>query len=274
MIKVNNFGNGIFCFDDILDASQEDVHHLISNLEKNVAPEGYSIDDSGRVLNSGGYEHHQHGQDIAPFRYVNTMFDGISEKDIKTIESLEKAIYDAVVIYCKYFPTAMTSIRWKTRGYMIKYTPGRSMGPHSDASIPYKNDQYTPLNQQPICNTLTCTITLNQEFTGGDTGFRPWGISVPGKAGRVLIYPANFIGCHEIYEVKNGTRYAYLSWYCHGDVPMASPNIPTSKDDLTNSVLKSASYIDFDKFKSDVNVNYQQLVSIGELSPFPERERR
>lgn len=271
MIEVNNYGNGIFSFDNVIEESQSDVLNLISDIEKNVAPEGYTIDEFGRVLNSGGYEHHQHGQDIAPYRYINTVFNGISEKNIKTIESLEKAIYDSVVIYCKYFPTAITSIRWKTRGYLIKYTEGRSMGPHSDASIPYKNDNYTPLNQQPICNTLTCTITLNDDFSGGNTGFRPWGVSIPGKFGRVLVYPANFIGCHEICTIESGVRYAYLSWYCHGDVPMASPKIPDTQNDLSNSVKNSASYINFEKFKSDVNVNYQPLVEIGKLSPHPEK---
>ena len=271
MIEVNNYGSGIFSFDNILDASDEQIKKLITNIEANVRPEGYSTDDSGRVLNSGGYEHHQHGQDIAPFRYVNTVFDGISEEDKNTIEKLEKAIYDSVVIYCKYFPTAMTSIRWKTRGYLIKYTEGKSMGPHSDSSIPYKNDQYTPLNQQPICNTLTCTITLNNEFTGGDTGFRPWGVNIPGKTGRVLVYPANFIGCHEIYPIKSGVRYAYLSWYCHGDVPMASPRLPENSSKISNSIMQSSSYIDFAQFAKDVNVSYQPLVSIGMLSPTPDR---
>ena len=267
MREINHLGNGIMVFDGFIEASRADVQRLISDIELNVAPEGYETDEHGRVLNSGGYEHKkEEHRDIAPLRYVNTMFNGISKENVATISSLEEAIYNSVVAYCKQFPTAMTSIRWKTRGYLIRYNEGHSMGPHSDASIPYRSDQTTPLNQQPLCNTLTCTITLNDEFTGGETGFRPWGISVPGVYGRILVYPANFIGCHEIYPVTDGTRYAYLSWYAHGDILGASPKIPLTKDETTTSWLNSSSYIDFDEFSQEVGVQYQPLVPLGNIS--------
>jgi len=269
MREIAHLGNGIMVFDGLIETSRVDVQQLISDIEQNVAPAGYETDKHGRVLNSGGYEHHQQQhRDIAPLRYTNTMFNGISQKNVTTISSLEKAIYDAVVMYCRQFPTAMTSIRWKTRGYMIRYDEGHSMGPHSDASIPYGNDNFTPLNQQPVCNTLTCTITLNEEFVGGQTGFRPWGISVPGIYGRILVYPSNFIGCHEIYPVTDGTRYAYLSWYGHGDIPGASPKLPSTKEEIKTSWLNSSSYIDFGKFSQEVGVQYQPLALIGSI---PER---
>jgi predicted 2-oxoglutarate/Fe(II)-dependent dioxygenase YbiX len=35
--------------------------------------------------------------------------------------------------------------------------------------------------------------------------------------GSALIYPSNFIGCHEVDEVVEGERWAFLSWFYHGN---------------------------------------------------------
>jgi hypothetical protein len=125
-------------------------------------------------------------------------------------------------------------------------------------------DKYTPINQQPLCNTLTCTVVLNDDFTGGETGFRPWGLVVPSKFGRILVFPANFTGCHEVLPVQSGERYAYLSWYCHGDIDKASPKFNNSET-FNKRIMQDACYLDMDQFESANSMYTQEFVPVGEL---------
>lgn len=272
MIEVNHYGNGIFSFDNIIDINQKDIDDLILEIEKNSALNQSYRDTDGRLLNNGGYDVSVLDEESnkIPLRFPDILFEGITEKELKTIRGLELAIYKAVVIYCRYFPSAMTSIRWNTLGYLIKYTPGQYIGPHSDSSIPYGIDGYTPLNLQPLHNTLTCTITLNDNFTGGSTAFRPFGIEAPSKAGRILVYPSNFSGCHEIFPVTTGTRYAYLSWYCHGDLSLINSIIPMDESCSDVSLFRHMSYFNLKQFIQDVNVSYQDFVPLGGLLENPE----
>ena len=272
MIEVNHYGNGVFSFDNIIDIDQKDIDDLIFKIENNSAQNKSRRDTDGRLLNNGGYDVSVREEESSriPLRFPNILFEGITEKELKTIRGLELAIYKAVVIYCRYFPSAMTSIRWNTLGYLIKYTPGQYIGPHSDSSIPYGIDGHTPLNLQPLHNTLTCTITLNDNFTGGSTAFRPFGIEAPSRAGRILVYPSNFSGCHEISPVTTGTRYAYLSWYCHGDLSIMNPITPMDESCSDISLFRSMSYFNLKQFIQDVNVTYQDFVPLGRLSENPE----
>lgn len=259
-MDVFHHGNGIFQFDNFISYAEDELNDYILSLEKFTLPEGY-VKDGNRTLNSGGYEHkNETQQSMAPVRYINTVFPEITEKQKEFVRMLEKALYDAVIIYCKYFPVAARSIKWRTRGYVIKYSEGQMIGPHSDAALPYREDGITPIVQSPLSNTLTCSLTLNNQFNGGELGFRPWGVTVPAKSGRLVVYPSNFIGCHEIYPVKSGTRYGYLAWFSQGEID--GPPSPLSVDD----VLNYRSYY-LPRLEREINGYGQYEVPTGILNP-------
>lgn len=269
MISINHYGNGVMSFDGLVSTSRRDIADLISAITADITPEGCYRDEEGRILNHGGYIHGSKGDvEMSPLRYTNCVYEGISAQNIETIRTIEKAIYQAVVNYCQYFPSAIPSIRWKKRGYLIKYGVGRYMGPHSDSAIPYMQDKHTPINQQPLCNTLTCTIVLNDEFTGGETGFRPWNLTIPSKFCRILVFPANFAGCHEVLPIISGERFAYLSWYCHGDIDKSSPKFSDNVD-FDEAIMNEACYLNIEQFEKTANMFIQEYVPIGEL---PKRE--
>lgn len=258
-MDIFHHGNGIFQFDNIIDFEDSELVSYINELEKLTKPEGYSNDD-GRTLNSGGYEHAGGTKSLAPIRYIDTVFPGISEEHKQFVRKLEKALYDAVVVYCKYFPVVTTSIKWRTRGYIIKYLVDQMIGPHSDATLPYQKDGITPLTHSPLANTLTCSMTLNNDFTGGEIGFRPWGIVVPPQRGRLVVYPSNFIGCHEIYPIKSGIRYGYLAWFCQGSID-GSPS-PLE----VNDVLDYKAYF-LPRLAREVGERQQFSVPLGSINP-------
>jgi predicted 2-oxoglutarate/Fe(II)-dependent dioxygenase YbiX len=91
------------------------------------------------------------------------------------------------------------------------------MGPHSDCNIPYRPETIEPMTTSPAFNTLTTSVFLDDDHEGGDVIFRIWGISKKVEVGCGLIYPSNFIGCHEVSEVTSGERWAFLSWFYHGN---------------------------------------------------------
>lgn len=207
-MKLIHLGSGIVLVRDLIEISDKEIAE-VKNIFESTAPQGYSIVD-GKTISDGGYEFDEIGKSKAPKRYTNIGQFGITSK-------LRNSIYSAVVEYCKIFPVALECITGQTDGYLIRYGHGNDMGPHSDCNIPYKPGTLEPLTSSPAFNTLTTSIFLNDGYSGGDVSFRMWGINVKPEIGSAIIYPSNFIGCHEVSEVENGERWAFLSWFFHGN---------------------------------------------------------
>jgi predicted 2-oxoglutarate/Fe(II)-dependent dioxygenase YbiX len=240
-MKIKHLGNGIVMINNLINRNDIDENEL-SKITKEQAPQGYSVVD-GKIISDGGYEFDEHGKQKAPLRYTE-----IAEYDIT--KTLRKAIYLSAVEYCKIFPVATECITGQTDGYLIKYLPGNDMGPHSDCNIPYKPGTLEPLTTSPAFNTLTTSIFINDGYTGGEVRFRTWGISVKPEFGSALLYPSNFIGCHEVDEVKGGERWAFLSWFYHGN----------------GQENKIGSYEWVQQFRSNIGLNnsQQEQVLVGE----------
>ncbi len=207
-MKLTHLGSGIVLVRDLVQISHDD-NNEINRIFESTTPQGYSIVD-GKTISDGGYEFDEISKSKSPTRYTNISEFSITRK-------LRETIYSAVVEYCKVFPIAIECITGQTDGYMIRYGDGNDMGPHSDCNIPYKPGTLEPMTTSPAFNTLTTSIFLNDSYSGGDVLFRVWGISVKPEVGSAIIYPSNFIGCHEVSEVSNGERWAFLSWFYHGN---------------------------------------------------------
>jgi len=67
-----------------------------------------------------------------------------------------------------------------------------------------------------IPRTFSCIMLLNNDYEGGELCFRypdrtkEW--SVEKKAGRIIVWPSNFLYPHTIKPVTKGTRYSVVSW--------------------------------------------------------------
>lgn len=207
-MKMTHLGSGIVYVENLIQITDSDKEE-IKSIFSSTAPQGYSIVD-GKTISDGGYEFDDIGKRKAPLRYTDIHNFDITKR-------LRSAIYSATVEYCKVFPVAMECITGQTDGYMIRYLPGNDMGPHSDCNIPYKPGTIEPIVISPAFNTLTTSIFLDDHHEGGDVAFRIWGISRKVELGSALIYPSNFIGCHEVSEVTSGERWAFLSWFHHGN---------------------------------------------------------
>ena len=126
------------------------------------------------------------------------------------------------------------------------------MGPHSDCNIPYKPGTIEPMTTSPAFNTLTTSVFLDNDHEGGEVSFRIWGITRKAEAGCALIYPSNFIGCHEVSEVTKGERWAFLSWFYHGN----------------GQENKDGSYEWVEQIRKDVGIgnSLQKTVLVGKIN--------
>jgi len=178
-------------------------------------------------------------------------------------QKMEESFYSCVVEYAKIFPTVLEALKWRTRGYVIKYKNGQSIGPHSDNGLPYASeDAVIPSTEHPIKNTLTAGLFLNKEYVGGELYFRIWDIKIDADPGDIVIYPSSFLGCHEVLPVTEGTRYAYLAWFGHGQNQMLNEN---AQDLSINAVAKWMRKIKKDAFEDNSNP-WPNKVNIGEIN--------
>lgn len=218
---VTHLGSGIVKFDDVFSVDIEHFKTFKENLEETIQQESKVIDEEGSVRTEGGYKISNEWIKYSPTRYTD--LSSLTGKDHTFVEMLKTSMHKCVVEYCKLFPVVIENIRWVTNGYIIKYENGQCIGPHSDCNIAYAEDNVTPINSIPLYNVLTVGAFLNNDFTGGELSYRPWGISAKPNVGSILVYPSSYIGCHEVAPVTDGARYAYLRWYGHGEIPWA-PN--------------------------------------------------
>lgn len=84
---------------------------------------------------------------------------------------------------------------------MIKYNPNTDFyKPHADSGPDF-----------PRC--ISSILYLNNIDEGGDTYFDKFNISVSPKAGRLLMFPSNFIYTHEGRPPINQTKYVIVTWF-------------------------------------------------------------
>jgi hypothetical protein len=233
------------------------VFNYIRQLEENAERESYTR-SGNRTLNSGGYDY---GDKVStsPVRFFDVAFNGIEKQHYEMLASFEEALYSCAVQYARRFASVMECVKWKTRGYIIRYEKGQMIGPHNDCMLPYAEDGVTVTSMAPIANTLTSGIFLNDNFDGGEIVFRPFGICIKPRPGSILIYPSNFAGCHEVSNINDGTRYAYLSWFKHGPVEGSPAPSAVPKHFLESEATWLSN------FHKDVGYCTKEFVPIGEL---------
>jgi hypothetical protein len=244
LMKIEHLGNGVVVFRNLVS----DINSFdISLIEKNCQPQGFTSVE-GKLYTEGGHEYDPDVNEINyPLRFSQNIYD------VEFTEKLISAIYNAAVIYCRIFPSAIECVTEHQQFHYIKYKKNALIGAHSDCSASYKNNSIEVLSNKAITNTLSTSILLNDEFEGGNFEFPILGAEVELSAGDGIIFPSNFIGCHGIKEITSGIRWAFLSFFSH------------ARTDFSTLGDRNNKYEWLKKFRSEVNDgNYgQQKVEVG-----------
>lgn len=182
-------------------------NHELSIVKNACQKDGQFQEINGVIRNNGGYEFDEITAKQAPSRFPDLESLGLGWLRAR----LRTAAQETLIKYLSAFPCAIECINTLTDGYIIRYGNGQSIGPHSDNAMAYANGLV--INDSPPANTLTVGIMLNDDYTGGLLKFPLFGIIARTNAGDVMIYPSSFVGCHQVEEIIDGERYAYVMWF-------------------------------------------------------------
>jgi hypothetical protein len=82
---------------------------------------------------------------------------------------------------------------------LLRYQTGEEYGAHYDGG-------------SALGRSTSPILYLNDDYKGGELEFVNFGIKVKPKAGSLFIFPATFPYAHIAHPVKDGTKYAIVTW--------------------------------------------------------------
>lgn len=133
---------------------------------------------------------------------VNLSHDVSISKNQQIRSFLDNAIFEgvgaAIKSYGSKFPLVTAKI---DTGYdLLRYEEGDFYGEHTDHYFEHPR-------------TVSCSISLNDDFAGGEFGFFGKELIVKAPKGAAVMFPSNFLYPHEILPITQGTRYSIITWF-------------------------------------------------------------
>lgn len=123
-----------------------------------------------------------------------------NNKDIRTKidTNIYKSVSNILSLYSKNFNTVQVS---NDTGYdLLKYNTGNFYVEHVDY-----------FSERP--RLLSCSINLNDNYTGGEFSFFNKEIIYSLKKGSAIVFPSNFMYPHSILPITKGIRYSIITWF-------------------------------------------------------------
>lgn len=231
-MKSKHIGMGVVICEDVIDIDQKLFFEYMNWIRQNQEDTFTYHEEDGikYAVNKTGFKFKLEDIQQAPQRFLDLKGKKFEQnppqKYVDFVDSLENAIYDALVEYCRYFPDAVTTSWWRPTGHIAGYENGQRIGPHCDNQVPYEWGK-TPSNQRSMHNSCSINLYLNDcvnnedqlnnyNYIGGEIHFPNVPYVYQPKAGSAVVYPSSYMGQHEVFPVTKGSRYAFLSTACYG----------------------------------------------------------
>jgi len=239
-MKMTDIGSGLCLAENLFDFNPQDIIDYLSFLRQMEQGTFTYIEENGKkyAINKTGFKFDMDSVNIAPERFTDPLCKGFDQKPTEEQKNLvvflEDLLYKVLVEYCKIYPDAATVCWWRSAGHFATYSNGQRIGPHCDDQIPH-DDSFGITNEYPKHAKVSINIYLNDcvekeeelngtNFMGGWIKFRHAKYTHKPKMGTAVIYPANFVGTHEVTPVTHGMRIAYLGSFLYGTPQNAVPN--------------------------------------------------
>lgn len=127
----------------------------------------------------------------------------IIEKNKKSRREIDNLIFQSVsknlFEYINIYSEGKTNIQSDSGYSLLRYREGEYIGEHIDSS-----------SRSP--RELSCSITLNDNYTGGEFSFFKGELKYKLNKGDMLMFPSNFMYPHEVLPILSGTRYSIITW--------------------------------------------------------------
>lgn len=217
-----HLGGGIVLFRNAIDVPLQEVYEFLENRKNEWRKENfeYVYDDNGtplHAINKGGFIYSIEMANSAPVR--------IQDLQHKFFKACDTQTYKCLLQYIERFPSILQCLWWYSGGHALAYDKGGSLGFHCDNDVNYRFGAF-PKSEHATRNVLSAVVYINDcidndahseySYSGGHMTFKYFGIDYIPKSGDILLFPANYLGAHEIEEVTDGTRYSYLSFFAQG----------------------------------------------------------
>lgn len=140
------------------------------------------------------------GKGVNPETRVTDVFDLTtkrSELEDELIQELVDSFMGALELYGRRYPHLAVT---KGEGLKVmRYTPGGFYKPHIDS-----------VGTERVVSAI---LYLNTDVKGGNTTFPLQEMEIEPRAGRLVLFPSNFVFPHESTEVTEGVKYAVVGWF-------------------------------------------------------------
>ena len=242
---------GISVFHGALDMSRWDALEPWLNEQSEIAHSRrwrYFEDEAGNsyALNEDDNKFTPEQVETAPIRMLHCItdiaregHDGTPQEFIDVFQDWEDTVYKCLMLYIDKYPYIVNQLWWRTRGHFMRYKTTGHIGAHADCDTNYRTvngKRYHPMSEFPSRQTVSVTCNLSQssrDYTGGTFKFPYFDLDLDLDAGDVIIFPANFMGMHEITAVESGDRHAYLCAFGQGTNGLPDPDV--AEPHMTNS---------------------------------------
>ncbi|GEM_PF-1592041 len=231
-ITIKNLGSGVILFENIVSPKEcGELIPYLRSLKQKAVLEDYTIikDENGQnvyAINRSGHRYAIEDIETSSSHIMNFLDNNESKEIELFFEECERAFQRALMEYVTLYPMVLPSIWWRTPAHVLAYGPNSDMGLHSDNDINYQPG-FEPDLQVATRSVLSAIMYFNDsvktkdeiienEYVGGEIEFIYLGIKYAPKAGDLLMFPSNFLACHEVKKNLYGERYAYVGYYSHG----------------------------------------------------------
>lgn len=97
---------------------------------------------------------------------------------------------------------------------LLRYKKNNLHTEHADTLPgPMFDENGALLNISLFPRQVSCSILLNNQFTGGNLTFFGGTHSVNQTIGSITLFPSNFLFSHQIHAVSSGMRYSIVTWF-------------------------------------------------------------
>ena len=222
MSEIEHFQNGIALIRDAMEIPKEIIDELLV-ISKGQWEHQYVVEGNEVINKASGTRTpiEFHGQD--PIRVQVHSPPVIPQVEFWDDFWREAAdvCYAALLQYIEKYPMILSQLWWCNRGHALVYdAPMGHLFGHHDNDCGYSFaawDDIVGKSELSTHNVVSTTLHLVDTPDGGGVTF-PYAdnLHFPCRAGDILLFPANYLGAHEIEYVNEGHRMSYLTFYCQG----------------------------------------------------------
>lgn len=259
---MQKYNNGVVLFKNRIDLNKYNPISFLSSIKENSIKNHYTdiYDEEGNFLYAVNKSGHRFSkQDIASncSRITDYYNYFTSDEQKLFFINCQKSIYQCLLEYIEVYPQILPCLWWRTAGHVLAYDPGADLGIHCDNDINYQPG-FEPDYQLGAFHVLAAITYFNSSslelnhnnFVGGEISFPYANFQYKPQAGDVLMFPANYLGTHQVSKVNYGTRYAFLEYYGQGSSQKdrGIDIIDSSENFFGGQTWMKNLYIDYEKY--------------------------